>query len=85
MLSGIRLGYRLQAKMAAENHGIRSEWLEEFQAAARRPLKQRLRYAFIKTYKPVMDDANFRSFDTMAEYRRWCSENLPRWLGYARV
>lgn len=61
------------------------EWLEEFEAAARRPLEVRLRYAFIKTYKPVMDDARFRSFNSMEDYRRWCEENLPRWLGYARV
>ncbi len=59
--------------------------MEEFEAAAKRPLKLRLRYAFIKTYKPVMDDATFRSFNSMEEYRRWCEENLPRWLGYARV
>ena len=64
---------------------IPREWLEEFEAAARRPLEVRLRYAFIKTYKPVMDDASFRSFDSMEEYRRWCEENLPRWLGYARI
>ena len=64
---------------------IPPEWLEEFEAAARRPLKTRLDYSFIKTYKPVMDDAEFRSFDTMEDYRTWCEENLPRWLGYARV
>ena len=64
---------------------IPQEWLDEFEAAARRPLKIRLNYSFIKTYKPVMDDASFRSFDTMEDYRRWCEENLPRWLGYARV
>ena len=64
---------------------IPKEWLEEFEAAARRPLEVRLRYAFIKNYKPVMDDARFRSFDSMEDYRRWCEENLPRWLGYARV
>ena len=64
---------------------IPKEWLEEFEAAARRPLEVRLRYAFIKTYKPVMDDATFRSFKSMEDYRRWCEENLPRWLGYARV
>ena len=61
------------------------EWIEEFEAAARRPLRQRFRYAFIKTYKPVLDDASFRTFDTTADYRRWCEENLPEWLGYARV
>ena len=64
---------------------IPNEWLEEFEAAARRPLEVRLRYAFIKTHRPVMDDESFRAFDTMENYRRWCEENLPRWLGYARV
>jgi len=61
------------------------EWLEEFQAASRRSLRERFRYAFIKTYKPVLDDATYRSFDTLADYRRWCEENLPDWLGYGRV
>ena len=61
-----------------------SPWHEEFEAAARRPLEVRMRYAFIKTYKPVMDDAKFRAFDTMEEYRRWC-ETLPSWLGYGRI
>src|SRR5258706_15028801 len=66
-------------------HAIPADWLAEFEAAARRPLKQRLRYAFIKTYKPVLDDASYRSFESIAEYRRWCEENLPEWLGYHRV
>ena len=64
---------------------IPREWLEEFEAAARRPLSQRLRYAYIKTYKPVLDDAPFRAWDTTADYRRWCEENLPSWLGYGRA
>ena len=63
---------------------IPREWLDEFEAAARRPLEQRMRYAFIRTYKPVMDDADYRSFDTTADYRRWCELNLPDWLGYGR-
>jgi len=64
---------------------IPAEWLEEFEAAARRPLEQRMRYAFIHTYKPVLDDAPYRAFDTMEDYRRWCEENLPDWLGYGRI
>ncbi len=64
---------------------IPPDWKAEFEAAARRPLAMRVRYAFIKTYKPVLDDARFRSFGTMAEYRRWCEESLPRWLGYGRT
>lgn len=62
-----------------------AEWLAEFEAAARRDLPTRFRYAFIKTYKPVMDDAPFRAFDSMAEYRRWCEASLPAWLGYGRI
>jgi hypothetical protein len=60
----------------------RREWEAEFEAAARRPLRQRLRYAFVHTYKPVLDDARYRSFDSTAEYRAWCAKNLPGWLGY---
>ena len=64
---------------------IPADWLAEFEAAARRPLETQMKYAFIRTYKPVMDDATYRSFDTMEDYRRWCEENLPDWLGYGRV
>ena len=72
--------------MATEaSTGIPKDWLEEFEAAAKRPLPQRWKYAFIKTYKPVLDEATYRSFDTTADYRRWCAENLPSWLGYGRV
>jgi len=62
----------------------RQQWLEEFEAAARRPLAQRMKYSFIRTYKPVLDDAPFRAFETMADYRAWCEANLPEWLGYGR-
>jgi hypothetical protein len=63
----------------------KSNWQEEFEAAARRPLATRLKYAFIKTYKPVLDDTDYRAFNTMQEYRDWCEKNLPSWLGYQRV
>ncbi len=61
------------------------EWDAEFDAAARRSLPVRFRYAFIRTYKPVLDDASYRSFDTMEAYRQWCEANLPGWLGYGRT
>lgn len=61
------------------------EWETEFAAAARRPLRTRCRYAFVRTYKPVLDDARFRSFETMSAYREWCEANLPSWLGYGRT
>jgi hypothetical protein len=58
------------------------EWRAEFDAAARRSLRTRFRYAFLHTYKPVLDDAAYRSFDTTAAYREWCARHLPPWLGY---
>ncbi|GEM_PF-1321231 len=61
------------------------EDLIDFEAAARRPLAQHIHNSFIKTYKPVLDDAPYRSFATMAEYRAWCAEALPEWLGYGRI
>lgn len=63
----------------------RAEWLAEFEAAARRPLSARFEYAFIRTYKPVLDDAPYRAFETMADYRAWCERELPPWLGYGRT
>ena len=66
------------------SHQQLAEWEAEFNAAARRPLPVRMRYSFIRTYKPVLDDARYRSFETMAEYREWCERNLPKWLGYGR-
>ena len=71
--------------MAERPDSIPPEWWEEFEAAARRPLEVRMRYAFIRTHRPVLDDAPYRSFESMEEYRAWCEANLPDWLGYGRV
>jgi hypothetical protein len=68
-----------------ERSEIPPEWLADFEAAAKRPLEERLKYAFVKTYKPVLDDAPYRSFETMEEYRQWCKANLPDWLGYGSI
>ena len=64
---------------------ISPQELAEFQAAAARPLRERFKYAFIRTHKPVLDDASYRAFQTMSDYRQWCEQNLPDWLGYGRV
>ena len=57
----------------------------EFEAAQRRPLRDRLPSSFVKTYKPVLDDATVRTFDTMREFRQSCNCALPEWLGYGIV
>jgi hypothetical protein len=62
----------------------RDQAWREFEAMAKRPLSQRIHYGFVHTYKPVLDVAPYRSFETMEEYRKWCAANLPVWLGFAR-
>ncbi len=75
---------RLARPLSAVTPDERREWEREFDAASRRPLRQRFRYAFIRTYKPVLDDARFRAFATTREYREWCEQHLPGFLGYGR-
>lgn len=59
------------------------DWAD-FEAASKRSIEHHVRNSFIKTYKPVLDDVEYRSFESMEEYRQWCKENLPDWLGYSR-
>lgn len=62
------------------------DWLEDFRSQCKRNLErsvtERMRYGFCYVYKPVLDDAAWRSFDSTAEYRHWCRANLPVYLGY---
>jgi hypothetical protein len=44
----------------------------------------RMSAPMVEENKPVLDDAPYRSFESMEEYRRWCEENLPLWLGHGR-
>lgn len=50
-----------------------------------RPLELRIKYGFYRLRRPVADDAPWRSFASMAEYRAWCETNLPGYLGYKRA
>jgi hypothetical protein len=65
---------------------VRRDWLEDFRKQCERNLQrsvmERMRYGFCYVYKPVLDDAAWRSFDSTAHYRKWCRENLPEYLGY---
>jgi len=49
-----------------------------------RPLALRIKYGFYRIYKPVLDDAPWRAFDSTADYRAWCEANVPAYLGYKR-
>lgn len=56
-------------------------WRDQCRRGLERDVLTRIKYGFCHVHKPVLDDCD-RAFETMAEYRRWCDENLPSYLGY---
>ena len=63
----------------------KEQFLDQCRRQMNRPLELRMKYGFFRTYKPVLDDAPWRSFSSMAEYRAWCEANLPDYLGFKRA
>jgi hypothetical protein len=61
------------------------DFREQCERSLQRSVEERMRYGFCYVYKPVMDDAPWRSFDSTAAYRKWCSENPPKYLGYGET
>jgi hypothetical protein len=59
-----------------------ADFKRQCERGLRRSIKERMHYGFCYVYKPVMDDAPWRSFESTAAYRKWCRENLPEYLGY---
>ena len=68
----------METKMKKDSDDFKQQCRRQLE----RSLEQRLKYGFFRQYKPVLDDAPARTFETMAEYRKWADENLPRYLGY---
>ncbi len=68
---------------------MKDDGLDDFRRQCERSLQrsvaERLRYGFCYVYKPVLDDALWRSFDSTAEYRKWGRDNLPAYLGYGEL
>ena len=58
---------------------------KEIEMALKRKVVERIRRGFIKTYKPVMDDASYRIFQNLRDYNHWCDKELPKWLGYGKT
>ena len=57
-------------------------WREQCRRQMKRPLSARLKYGFVRTAN--REQVN-RSFATMADYRAWCEQNMPTYLGYGRA
>lgn len=60
-------------------------WREQCRLQMDRDVMTRIKYGFCHVYKPVLDDASFRAFATMKEYRVWCEQHLPAYLGYQQA
>ncbi|MDI6751701.1 MAG: hypothetical protein QME07_02430 [bacterium] len=58
------------------------EWDDRCRRQLKRSLQERMDYGFVYTYKPVLDDASSRVFNSTKEYRMWCNKNLPSYLRY---
>ena len=71
--------------MRLTDQQTQEQFLEQCRRQMDRPLALRIRYGFFRTYKPVLDDAPWRAFETMADYRAWCEQHLPEYLGFKRA
>ena len=71
--------------MKQTNQQAEEAFREQCRRQMNRPLRDRINYGFYRTYRPVLDDAPWRSFESTAEYRAWCETNLPDHLGFKRA
>jgi len=61
------------------------QWRLDFLDCLSRTVYERIELGFIPMRLPVIDEEPYRIFDTLEEYRKWASRNLPSWLGYHRT
>lgn len=81
-LLNLRINNYQKKRMKNTKYKEIQEWRNQCKRQLKRTLRERLDFGFVYTYKPVLDDASFRIFDSVQEYRKWCSKNLPSYLGY---
>jgi len=54
----------------------------DFSDGLSRTVDERILLGFVPMKLPVIDEAPYRIFGSMVEYRKWANENTPIWLGY---
>jgi hypothetical protein len=70
---------------AAAHDTSLAEFRDQCRRQMQRKLEDRIKYGFCRIYKPALDDAPYRVFQTMAEYRAWCEASLPAYLGFRQA
>jgi len=71
-----KLTYRI-GKTTEKEH-----FLIDIQDGLARSIDEKIEFGLIPLKLPVIDDANYRIFSTMEEYRKWSETTLPLYLGY---
>ncbi|MBI4547169.1 MAG: hypothetical protein HY707_04260 [Ignavibacteriae bacterium] len=56
----------------------------DFEDSLTRTVEERIELGLIPIKLPLFNDASYRVFTTMQEYRTWAERTLPRYLGYYR-
>jgi hypothetical protein len=74
-------GSKILEQASVEDQGWK-DFRDQCRRQMQRPIEDRIKYGFCRMYKPVLDDAPWRAFETMAEYKNWCATQLPDYLGY---
>jgi hypothetical protein len=59
-----------------------SAFREQCRRQMARPLEARMKYGFCRVHRPVLDTPGTRVFSSTKEYREWCADNLPAYLGF---
>ena len=59
-----------------------AEFREQCRRQMERPVESRMKYGFCRVNRPILDEPGVRIFSSTQEYRRWCADNLPAYLGF---
>ncbi|CAN5304775.1 hypothetical protein BH23VER1_BH23VER1_15030 [soil metagenome] len=58
------------------------QFREQCRRQMARPVETRMKYGFCRVHRPVLDTPGVRVFESTADYRQWCAEHLPAYLGF---
>jgi hypothetical protein len=56
----------------------------DFMDGLSRTVEERIGLGFVPFKIPVIDEMQYRIFETMEGYRKWSEKELPHFLGYYR-
>lgn len=60
---------------------LNQEKIDRFEASLKKSPKQRIIEGFIYNPQPILNDIPYRSWGKMEDYKLWCKNNLPKYLG----